>query len=347
MVSRRRPPTPAPRRDVSPTAMIPREPRFGLEPPSRGEDPDLYVVRDWIAEQNNRGAGFGGVIRETFDQIYDGQRTGRWDPSQLSKTEKTHIGTLMQINLQKEFEIPDGSDLDYMICGIEVDIKFSGTIYGWMIPEEMYKKDGPQLALVVSADDYSSRWAAGVVRIEPTYLTLGEGNKDKKRSLSSEGRDRVLWVSHGNLVANSLLQMDDNSRRYILETQSGQEAINRLFREQQGRLINRATVLTVAQQDDPLKRVRDARIRLKPEGIVIFGHYKPHPADAVRLGLPRPSLGRFVSARLAPWIGGDARHFIEIKGKRWRLADGHDPVVAAPSLAKQGRQEDLTPTPEF
>jgi hypothetical protein len=323
--------------------MIPREPRGGVEPPSLSDDPDLYLIRDWIASQNDQGPGFGGVIRETFDQIYDGQRTGRWDPSQLNKTEKTHIGTLVQINLQKEFEIPDGAELDYNICGLEVDIKFSGTLYGWMIPQEMYAKYGPQLALVVSADDYASRWAAGVVRTEPRYLTVGEGNQDKKRSLSNEGRDRVLWVRHGTLVANSLLHMDEESRTHILETTSGQEAINRLFRSQQGILINRATVLTVAQQDDPLKRVRDARIHLKPEGIVIFGHYDPHPSDAVRLGLPRPSLGRFVSVRLARWRDGDAQPFIELKSGRWRIADAGDPVTPAPSLAAQGRQEDLTP----
>ena len=116
-----------------------------------------------------------------------------------------------------------------------------------------------------------------------------------------------------------------------------------MFRSQQGHLINRATVLTVAQQDDPLKRVRDARIHLKPEGIVIFGHYNPHPSDAVRLGLPRPSLGRFVSARLTPWRDGDVQPFIELKSGRWRIADAGDPVTSAPSLAEQGRQEDLTP----
>ena len=243
--------------------MIPREARGGVGPPSRSEDPDLYIVRDWVASQNEHGLGFGGVIRDTFDQIYDGQRTGRWDPSQLNKTEKTHIGTLIQINLQKEFEIPDGAQLDYNISGLEVDIKFSGTLYGWMIPREMYLKNGPQLALVVSADDYASRWAAGVVRTEPRYLAFGEGNQDKKRTLNDEGRDRVLWVRRGSLVQNSLLHMDENSRSYILDTNSGQEAINRLFRVQQGHLINRATVLTVAQQDDALKRVRDARIALQ------------------------------------------------------------------------------------
>jgi hypothetical protein len=315
-------------------------------PPSAADDPEVHAVRDWVKAQDPRGVRFGEVIRNTFDQIYDGQLTGRWDPSQLNKTEKTHIGTLIQINLQKEFEIPDGKHLDYLISGLEVDIKFSGALYGWMIPREMYATRGPQLALVVSADDYESHWAAGVVRIDPRYLTPGEGNRDGKRTLSDEGRDRVLWIRDDSLVENSLLQMDAATRDQILDTTSGQVAIDRLFRKQLGELINRATVLTVAQQDDPLKRVRDARKHLKSDGIVIFGHYEPHPTDAVRLGLLRPSLGRFVSARLSPWRDGEPQPFIELKSGRWRLRLATDPNTAAPTLAEQGRQEDLTPSTE-
>ena len=57
------------------------------------------------------GARFARVFRETFDQLYDGQRTGRYKWDQLYKTEKTHYGTLIEINLQREFAFADGNDL--------------------------------------------------------------------------------------------------------------------------------------------------------------------------------------------------------------------------------------------
>ncbi|WP_418396390.1 NaeI family type II restriction endonuclease, partial [Yersinia enterocolitica] len=48
------------------------------------------------------------VFRATFDQLYDGQHTGRYSVEQLFKTEKTHFGTLIEINLQREFGLADG-----------------------------------------------------------------------------------------------------------------------------------------------------------------------------------------------------------------------------------------------
>ena len=48
-----------------------------------------------------------------LDQLYDGQRTGRYRWDQLRKTEKTHCGTLVEINMQREFLFEDGSKLDF------------------------------------------------------------------------------------------------------------------------------------------------------------------------------------------------------------------------------------------
>jgi hypothetical protein len=71
---------------------------------------------------------------------------------------------------------------------------------------------------------------------------------------------------------------------------------------------------------------------------VIFGHYAPHPALAEALGLPRPTLGRFVSARLAPAERTDPDLSIELQGRRWRLATADDPITTAPTLPAQGRE---------
>ena len=57
-----------------------------------------------------------------------------------------------------------------------------------------------------------------------------------------------------------------------------------VFRQIQNELIDRETVLRVALQDDPMKRVREARKQLRHSGIVIFGPYQSHGDAAVGLG---------------------------------------------------------------
>lgn len=284
------------------------------------------------------GIRVGYALREALDQIYDGQHTGRWDYTQLSKTEKTHVGTLVEIWMQREFEFADGADLDFSIAGVDVDCKWSLNLYGWEMPLEMYSR-GSKIAMVVWANEYTARWALGLVRVSDEILLPMGLQRDKKRRLNPQGRDRILWVFAGeDLVKNCLLHIQDADKlASIVYAKRGQAAITNLFRELQGELVNRAAVLTAAQQVDSAKRVRDARIQLKPEGIAIFGHYRPHPEMATRLGLPEPTLGRYVSARLAPWSDGDPESFVEISDSRWRRARAEDPVVPAPDLPRQSQ----------
>ncbi|GAA3947567.1 NaeI family type II restriction endonuclease [Actinoplanes auranticolor] len=311
--------------------------RTDARPPTRDEDPPLWAVRNAIKAMDPDGVRTGYAIREALDQIYDGQRTGRWDYTQLLKTEKTHVGTLVEIWLQREFGFADGDDLDYMIAGVDVDCKWSLNLYEWEIPQEMYSR-GDKIALVVWANDYTARWASGLIRISESVLRPPGRQRDGKRKLNDRGRDRILWIEpSANLVENTLLHVHDPAKlELIAYAAKGQTAITNLFRELTGQLVNRATVLTAAQQVDGAKRVRDARKHLRPDGVVIFGHYEPHPRMAADLGLPPPTLGRFVSARLSPWYEGDVESYTEIEGRRWRLARTDDPVVEAPVLPSQG-----------
>ena len=74
-------------------------------PPARGADPELDLVQAELYRLDPRGRRFAAVLRDTLDQLYDGQHTGRWNYDQLHKTEKTHMGTLVEINLHRRFEI--------------------------------------------------------------------------------------------------------------------------------------------------------------------------------------------------------------------------------------------------
>lgn len=297
----------------------------------------MWAVHEQLLGLDPTGVRTAYALRESFDQIYDGQRTGRWEYTQLMKTEKTHLGTLVEIWLQREFEFEDGDELDYSIAGVDVDAKWSRNLYEWEFPLEMYVR-GPKLAIVVWANESTSFWALGLLRVrEEVLLPMGK-QRDQKRRLNVFGKDRILWVHRDMpMIENTLLHLRSDSIERIFEMRSGQSAVEQLFREAQGRLVNRSTVVTVAQQIDSAKRVRDARKTLALEGIVVFGHYDPHPILARSLGLPEPRLGSFVSARLVMSADNEGEPSIEIDGSRWRLAGPDDPPCVAPQLPKQGK----------
>jgi hypothetical protein len=307
--------------------------------PVPGEDPELDAVEAELYQLDLGGSIVAAVIRDTLDQIYDGQHTGRWQFDQLYKTEKTHMGTLIEINLQRRFDFDGGDATDYRIAGVEVDCKYSMTDGGWTLPPEVIG----HLALLVTAKDATSRWRAGLLRVEEALMNPGR-NRDAKGGLSLPGRARIrwLWPEHGRLAPNLFLQLDPDTRARIFNartsrgTQHGQARVNELFRLVQRRIIRRAELATVAQQDDFMKRARangGARTRLRPEGILVLGHQANDPLIARALGLPIPHKGEFLSARVVPAESAFSSAVAEISGALWRLAIPGDPVVAAPVIS--------------
>jgi hypothetical protein len=271
------------------------------------------------------------VLRNTIDQLLDGQHTGRYQWEKLRKTEKTHAGTLVEINLQKELNLDDGVAMDYRIAGHDVDCKFSQTFGGWEIPPEAWRDE--HLCLVIWARDADAAWAAGLIRASDAYL--GAANRDLKRKLTRQGRSRIRWIWRRTMVLpeNVLLVLDQSVVEDIMCGRSGQVRINRLFRAAQRHRISRGVVATVAREDDFMKRVRangGARSALKPEGIVILGEYTAHREYARKLGLPIPASGESVSAQLARAESADARPYIELDGARWVVAADGDRVEEAP-----------------
>ena len=111
-----------------------------------------------------------------------------------------------------------------------------------------------------------------------------------------------------------------------------------LFRLAQKRIISRTVVATVAQQEDYMKRVRGnggSRSRLRPEGIVIFGHFDSHRgvAEQLRLPVPAPGSGESVSVRLARrQPQHDRLPFVTLDGERWVAALPGDLAEPAPLL---------------
>lgn len=295
-------------------------------------DAELDSVLAELRRLDPQGLRTAQVLRDTLDQLYDGQRTGRYRVDQLHKTEKTHCGTLVEINLHRAFEFGDGETLDYKIAGAEVDCKYSQTLGGWMIPPEAHG----HLCLLVWADDASSRWSMGLVRVTPERLNTG-GNRDRKATLNHTGREAIIWLFDGAaLPPNILLQLDRAEVDRIMALNSGQQRINEIFRVATGMIVGRGVVATLGQQDDYMKRVRangGARTVLQPEGIVILGQYGSHAAIARALGVPAPGGGDSVSVRLARAMA-PGPGVAQIDGALWRAATVSDPAVHAPTLPK-------------
>lgn len=309
---------------------------------SLGEDYELRRVYEYIRNLDQTGQRFARVLRDTIDQLLNGEVTGRYDWKTLYKTEKTHAGTLVEINLQREFRFSDGDEMDYKIAGVDVDCKYSQRFGMWMIPPEA---EG-HLCLVVWADDSDTRWSAGLVRIRPEWLNIGD-NRDKKLTIKAVHRDKVAWLwRDAELPENVLLHLDPQTRDAILSQKSGQARVNELFRLVQQRRIGRGVVRTAAQQSDYMARVRGgkgrARAKLRERGILIAGHYGSHQRIARDLGLPVPRSGEFVSFRV---VAAKPQHRdrprVRLDGKDWVLASVDDAEEVGPDLpehtSKQGK----------
>ncbi|MFE5843961.1 NaeI family type II restriction endonuclease [Streptomyces niveus] len=297
-------------------------------------DSELAAVHKHLHTLDPKGHRFATVLRDTIDQLLNGEVTGRYDWKTLFKTEKTHAGTIVEINLQREFKFDDGVAMDYRIAGSDVDCKYSQQFGGWMIPPEARG----HLCLLVWADDYKSRWSAGLLRIEDKWLNLGN-NRDMKLTVKAEHRDKIAWLwRDAELPVNVLLHMNPRDRDAVFAHSSGQTRLNELFRLAERRRIGRNVVRTVAQQKDYMKRVRGnggARSALRTEGFVIMGDYASHQKIARQLGLPAPGEGEFVSARVIqakPHHTARPRVFLD--DAWWVLAESGDPKEEGPLLPK-------------
>lgn len=292
------------------------------------DDEELEIVINAIQTLDPTGERIAMVIRQTLDQLYDGQHTGRYRWDQLHKTEKTHCGTLIEINLHREFQFEDGDKMDYRIGGVDVDCKYSQTMGAWMIPNEAMG----HLCLVLWADDQQSIWSVGVVRISDDILTRG-GNRDSKRTITAAGRERIQWIFRdAQLPPNILLQLPRDIVENVMALPSGQKRIDQIFRIAQCQRIGRGVIATLGQQEDYMKRVRGnggSRSRLKPEGIIILGHYEEHKSIARGLGVPIPARGESVSVRVAQ-VRKPGKGIVRLEDGLWRVAIESDPIVPAP-----------------
>ncbi len=310
---------------------------FDLQPSGGDRDDELSLVCDWWQQQRDAASRIGDVLRRAFDEVLDGQRTGRYLYEDMANTEKTYVGTKVEILLREEFGLPRGPEpkrLDFGIAEVGVDCKYTQST-SWMIPVEAVG----ELCVLVTASDATARFSFGVLRCD--LALLNAPNRDQKRSISKAGRDAATWLWRDEPMPENLLRnISDADRHAIFADQgSGQRRINELFRRVHGRIVRREVTLTVAQQRDAMKRPRDARQHLQPEGILILGHQGEHPRIARDLGQPVPKKGEFVACRVIPTTVDETNQGrlnlgqpnTVINAETWQLAEPTDPVIAGPS----------------
>lgn len=75
-------------------------------------DGPLYLVLEYFLRNTGFHHQAAATLRQALDEVIDGMRTGRWSVESLEKTEKTYIGTKVEILFKFDFDLPDGQNLD-------------------------------------------------------------------------------------------------------------------------------------------------------------------------------------------------------------------------------------------
>lgn len=254
-----------------------------------------YDIAKRAGGDESLASKFAVMLRQCVDDVIMTPKTGRRSYDELEKTEKTYIGTRVEIELRAMLSLPKGK-LDTVILGHDVDIKNTmGS--NWMIPTEAV--DHP--CILVAADEVRATCFLGLIMACPEYLTLGQ-NKDSKKSISALGFANIFWLLLDHpYPPNFWRTVPPDVIERIFAGKSGNQRMANLFREVQREPITRDVVEAVAQQQDFMRRIRSdngrgTRDHLAREGILLLsGHYDGPLITA--LGLPECSGSEFVSYR--------------------------------------------------
>ena len=217
-------------------------------------DPGPEIVAAWLLAHtgNDPASFFGRVIRKSVDEVLDGPRTGRWDYERLEKTEKTYVGTKLEIVARTELGLEPARFMDLDIEGFPVDIKWSKTS-AWQIPREAVG----ELCLCIGGMKKMTYFQVGIVRCDVEHLNLGR-NRDGKTTISPAGRAAMrVIVPPTPIPPNFVADMDPNIRYDVMREPTIQKRVTRLFQALPRQPIPRNAVRTVAQTEgDPMRRLR-------------------------------------------------------------------------------------------
>jgi hypothetical protein len=234
------------------------------------------------------------LLRQAIDEVIDASRSKRFTLGELEKTEKTYIGTKVEILLRNHLDLERGKILDLSIDGIELDIKNTIGI-NWTIPNEAIGHP----CILIRANETTSRCSFGIIVIREEILNKGR-NRDQKTTISKAGLINVHWMLLDAPYPKNFWEgLAPETRREIMTPRGGTERLAMLFRLHQRLPISRLLVQALAQQKDYMKRLRKnggARDILASEGIALLSG-KVHRGLIQKLGLPLCDRDDFISIR--------------------------------------------------
>jgi hypothetical protein len=272
----------------------------GVVPPDPAQD-DSQTLKQIEAEIIKHAKGWEKfrkdipvLIRQALDEVIDAARSKRFTLDELEKTEKTYIGTKIEILLRNHLRLERGKVLDVSLGGVEVDIK--NTIGSqWTIPLEALGHP----CILIKESEQKAVCSFGLLVVREAALNPGK-NRDKKSTLTKTAHSEIRWMLKNEPYPRNFWEdMEPPLRETIMKPFGGTSRVVNLFRELQGVPIARKVILAVACQKDALKRVRKnggARDLLRKQGIAILSG-KAHSVLIQQLGLPACTVDDFISLK--------------------------------------------------
>ncbi len=261
--------------------------------------PDFAVLAPLAAALQRQSGGAKGfelglpnIFRQAVDEVIDAPRTNRFTIDELEKTEKTYLGTKVEILLRDFLKLPKGNILDLSIDGVEVDIKHT-MLKAWTIPRESHGHP----ALLLRLNEKKAICDAGLVLVRPEYLNASQ-NRDAKKTLSAAGVGNIWWLLKSHPYPPNFWEiLPSNDRVAIFAAGSAKARLALLFAKLQRQPVSRLQVQAVAQQHDYMKRLRSnggARDILFKQGIVLLSG-RSNGALISNLGLGPVTVDEFIS----------------------------------------------------
>lgn len=231
------------------------------------------VASEVLARAGPAPETFGRLIRQAIDEVLDGPRTGRFEFDDLETTEKTYIGTKLEIIVRAALDLERGPVRDLEIAGVPVDHKWAHDS-DWMIPPE--SRD--EIVLCVGGRRSLREFQVGLVRCSRGQVKWPGpgGQRDRKGRLSPAGRAAMRWlVPRTDLPQNFLRELEPKIRDPAMREATAQRRVTKLFTGLLYKPVPRDALRTVALvEGDPVRRVRQDRHAGDPlEGIIVISNH--------------------------------------------------------------------------
>lgn len=289
--------------------------RSRYEKPLSSNHDDFGMVAPIVESLLEHGGGWNDfalktrlLIRRAVDEVIDTERTNRFRLQDTEKTEKTYLGTKIEILFRAMLGLKKGRFLDLSVDGAEVDVK--NTIgSNWTIPEEALG----HACVLIRESERLGLCSVGVIVAADAYLNPGR-NRDRKRSFAVAGLQNAWWIMREVPYPPNIWEhLADEKRQEIMSGRSATARLAILFEMFVGKPLQRSVVAHVAQQKDYMKRLRrngGARDILAPKGIAVL--YGPNDSSIIAsLGLPKIADDEFISHRA---VNDRQRNLLRAKG---------------------------------